>query len=71
MAPDPLRLALFALIALAPAGLAILLAHSVRQGAGLASETLRARQLAEALVAPTALAAQQTGEVLNALRNAC
>ena len=67
--PDPLRLALFALIALAPAGLAILLAHAVRQGAGLASETRRARQLAEALVAPTALAAQQTGQVLNALRN--
>jgi hypothetical protein len=69
VSPDPLRLAIFALIALAPAGLAILLAHSVRQGAGLASETLRARQLAEALVAPTALAAQQTGQVLNALRN--
>ncbi|MGV3579307.1 tipN [Brevundimonas sp.] len=69
VAPDPLRLAIFALIALAPAGLAILLAHAVRQGAGLASETQRARQLAEALVAPTALAAQQTGQVLNALRN--
>ncbi|WGM31619.1 tipN [Brevundimonas sp. NIBR11] len=66
---DPLRLAIYALIALAPAGLAILLAHAVRQGAGLASETQRARQLAEALVAPTALAAQQTGHVLNALRN--
>lgn len=67
--PDPLRLAIYALIALAPAGLAILLAHAVRQGAGLASETQRARQLAEALVAPTALAAQQTGHVLSALRN--
>jgi len=66
---DPLRLAIYALIALAPAGLAILLAHAVRQGAGLASETRRARELAEALVAPTALAAQQTGQVLNALRN--
>ncbi|MDQ1153816.1 tipN [Brevundimonas sp. SORGH_AS_0993] len=65
---DPLRLALYALIALAPAGLAILLAHAVRQGAGLAAETRRARQLAEALVAPTALAAQQTGEVLQSLR---
>ena len=69
VSPDPLRLAIFALIALAPAGLAILLAHAVRQGAGLASETKRARELAEALVAPTALAAQQTGHVLNALRN--
>lgn len=66
---DPLRLALYALIALAPAGLAIMLAHAIRQGAGLAAETVRARALAEALVAPTALAAQQTGQVLLTLRN--
>ncbi|KPF83298.1 tipN [Brevundimonas sp. AAP58] len=66
---DPLRLALYALIALAPAGLAVMLAHAVRQGAGLAAETRRARDLSEALVAPTALAAQQTGEVLATLRN--
>jgi hypothetical protein len=66
---DPLRLAIYALMALAPAGLAIMLAHAVRQGAGLASETRRARQMAEALVAPTALAAQQTGHVLSALRS--
>jgi len=66
---EPLRLAVYALIALAPAGMAIMLAHAVRQGAGLASETRRARELAEALVAPTALAAQQTGEVLYSLRN--
>ncbi|WP_336978028.1 tipN [Brevundimonas nasdae] len=65
---DPLRIAIYALIALAPAGLAIMLAHAVRQGVGLAAETRRARQLAEALVAPTALAAQQTGEVLQSLR---
>ena len=66
--PDPLALAVYALIALAPAGLAIMLAHAVRQGAGLAAETRRARELSQALVAPTALAAQQTGEVLNTLR---
>ncbi len=66
---EPLRLAVYALIALAPVGLAILLAHAVRQGAGLAAETRRARELAEALVAPTALAAQQTGTVLQSLRN--
>ena len=65
---EPLRLALYALIALAPAGLAIMLAHAVRQGAGLAAETRRARDLSEALIAPTALAAQQTGEVLQSLR---
>lgn len=66
---DPLRMAIYALLALAPVGLAILLAHAVRQGAGLAAETRRARGLAEALVAPTALAAQQTGQVLQTLRN--
>ena len=66
---DPLRLAIYALMALAPAGLAILLAHAVRQGAGLAAETRRARDLAEALVAPTALAARQTGEVLQSLKS--
>jgi len=66
---EPLRLAVYALIALAPAGMAIMLAHAVRQGAGLAVETRRARELSEALVAPTALAAQQTGQVLHALRH--
>ena len=66
---EPLRLAVYAMIALAPAGLAIMLAHAVRQGAGLAAETRRARGLSEALIAPTALAAQQTGEVLQSLRN--
>ena len=66
---EPLRLAFFGLIALAPAGLAIMLAHAVRQGAGLATETRRAHDMAQALLAPTALAAQQTGDVLNTLRN--
>lgn len=66
---DPLRLAVYALIALAPAGMAIMMAHVVRQGAGLAAETRRARELSDALVAPTALAAQQTGVVLHSLRN--
>lgn len=66
---DPLRLAIYVLIALAPAGLAMLLAHTVRQGAALAAETRHARELSSALVAPTALAAQQTGEVLHSLRN--
>lgn len=66
---EPLRLAVYALIALAPAGMAIMLAHAVRQGAGLAAETRRARELSEALIAPTALAAQQTGAVLHSLRD--
>ncbi|WEK56676.1 MAG: tipN [Candidatus Brevundimonas phytovorans] len=68
VALEPLRLAVYALIALAPAGLAIMLAHAVRQGAQLATETRRARDMAEALVGPTALAAHQTGQVLTSLR---
>ncbi|AYG95726.1 tipN [Brevundimonas naejangsanensis] len=66
---DPLRLAVYALILLAPVGLSILLAHAVRQGAGLAQETRRAREMADALVGPTALAANQAGQVLNTLRD--
>ena len=65
---EPLRLAIYALIALAPTGLAIMLAHAVRQGSTIAAETRRARELAQALVAPTALAAQQAGDVLSTLR---
>nr|WP_313429314.1 tipN [Brevundimonas diminuta] len=65
---DPLRLAVYALILLAPVGLSVLLAHAVRQGAGLAQETKRAREMADALVGPTALAANQAGHVLNTLR---
>lgn len=65
---DPLRIAVYLLIALAPVGLALMLAHVVRQGAGLAAESRRARELSDALVAPTALAAQQTGQVLQTLR---
>lgn len=66
---EPLRLAVYALIAFAPAGMAIMLAHAVRQGSGLVIETRRARELSDALMAPTALAARQTGDVLHALRN--
>lgn len=65
---DPLQIAVYGLLALAPAGLAILLAQSVRQGAHLAAETRRARALADAMIAPTALAAEQAGAVVTALR---
>ncbi|MFT4955276.1 MAG: hypothetical protein ACI8U3_001664 [Brevundimonas sp.] len=65
---DPLQIAIYALLALAPAGLAILLAQAVRQGAYLAAETRRARALADAMVAPTAHAAEQAGGMVTALR---
>ena len=65
---DPLRIAVYLLILLAPVGLFILLAHAIRQGAGLAHETRRAREMADAMVGPTAMAADQAGHVLNTLR---
>lgn len=66
---EPLRIALFSLIALAPAGLAFMLAHAVKQGGRLADETQRSRAMSDALLAPTALAARQTGTVLANLRD--
>lgn len=66
---QPFRLALYALIALAPAGLIFMLAEAVRQGGRLAEETRRSRETTDALVSPTALAAHQTGIVLSSLRS--
>lgn len=66
--PEVIRLAVYVLVALAPAGLAMLLAQALSQGARLSQETRRARDLADALLAPTSLAAQQTGQVLQSLR---
>lgn len=65
---EPLRLAFYILVALAPAGLAFLLARAAHQSRLIAAETRRARGLSEALLAPTALAAHQTGEVLVGLK---
>lgn len=65
---EPLEIAIYALLALAPAGLAILLAQAIRQGGRLAVETHRARALADAMIAPTALAAEQAGGLVTALR---
>ncbi|MCC4292832.1 tipN [Brevundimonas aurantiaca] len=65
---DPLRIAVYALLALAPASLTLVLANAILQGAGLAAETRRARRMAESLVAPTAFAADQAGQVLTSLR---
>ena len=61
---EPLRLAFYILVALAPAGLAFLLARAVHQSRLIAAETRRARGLSEALLAPPALAAHKPGEVL-------
>ena len=66
---EPFRLAVYALIALAPVGLALQLARALTDSARLAAETRRAHDLSQALLAPTALAAQEAGGVLNLLRH--
>lgn len=66
---EPLRVALFSLIAIAPAGLAFMLAHALGQGGRLADETRRSREISDALLGPTALAAHHAGSVLSNLRN--
>ncbi|MBB5746238.1 tipN [Brevundimonas variabilis] len=66
---EPLRLALFALVALGPSGLIFMLAHTAGQGGKLAAETRRAREMSDALLGPTAMAARQAGTVLSGLRD--
>ncbi|WP_461343813.1 tipN [Brevundimonas sp. GN22] len=65
---EPIRIAVYALIAVAPVGLAFLLAHALRLGSALAYESNRARELADALVAPTLYGAQQTSGIVASLR---
>ena len=65
---DPVRIAVYVLIALAPVGLAFLLAHALRLGSALAHESKRARELADAMVAPTLYGAQQTSDIVSSLR---
>ena len=55
-------------LAALPALFILLAAAAVRQGASLASETRRARALADDLAIPAALAADQTGGAMDAMR---
>lgn len=54
---EPVTVALLVLMAVAPAGLMMVTAQLVRQASRLAAESGRARGMADALLAPTALAA--------------
>ncbi|WP_297799733.1 tipN [uncultured Brevundimonas sp.] len=65
---EPIRIAVYALIAIAPAGLFFMLAHSLRLGGMLAQENRRARELADAMVAPTVYGAEQTSSIVQSLR---
>src|SRR5207244_7028673 len=62
------NLALLALVVVGPAGLMFVAASLARQGARLAAETTRAHALAEAMVAPAAMASEQATLVVRAMR---
>lgn len=66
---DPTNASLLALIALAPAGLLLVIAHMMRQAAALAAEARRARTMADSLGLPTGIAVQESGQVLLGLRS--
>jgi hypothetical protein len=65
---DPLTIAAFVLLALAPAGLLVTAAQLLRQSARLAAETRRAHALSESLVAPAALASNRTAAIVKDIR---
>ncbi|HRH20438.1 MAG TPA: tipN [Brevundimonas sp.] len=66
---DPTTAALIVLVALAPAGLALMVASLMRQSAALAAEVRRARGLADNLGLPTGVAVQESGLALIGLRS--
>ena len=66
---EPVSIALLSLIALAPAGLVLVVAHLMRQAAALAGEARRARDMVDALVLPTGVAVRESGQVLIGLRS--
>ena len=64
----PLTVIFLALLAVAPMGLILAGAYVVSQARSLAAEARRARRLTNELIGPTALAAAQTGAVVEAMR---
>ncbi len=64
----PFRLVLMALFALFPVGMVMASAFLLRNAAALARQAQRTAALADALVAPAASAAQQTGALVETLR---
>ncbi len=64
----PLTVIFLTLLAIAPMGLILAGAYVVSQARTLAAEARRARRLTDELIGPTALAAAQTGAVVEAMR---
>ncbi|HTK34605.1 MAG TPA: polar localization protein TipN [Caulobacteraceae bacterium] len=66
---SPLQWVVIGLLAVLPASFMILSAFALRQGARLALETRRARAMADEMAIPAALAADQTGGAMEAMRH--
>lgn len=66
---DAFALAVFALLAIGPAGFVWGAAYMIRQGQKLAYETRRAKAMAEEMLAPAMLAAARAGHVAQGVRD--
>ena len=64
----PFQTAVFVVFAIAPIGFIWIAAYCVRQGARLAGEVVRTKTMAEDLLEPAAIAATQTGSVVEGIR---
>jgi hypothetical protein len=64
----PFRIVVLAFLALFPAGLIFASAFALRNAAALSRQASRTAALADALLAPAAAAAHQTGDLVDALR---
>lgn len=65
---DPLALGLFAVLAIGPAALVFVAAYALVQGRKLAAEVRRARENTSRLLGPAAMAAAETGSVIESVR---
>lgn len=65
---DPLALGLFAVLAIGPAALVFVGAYALVQGRRLAAEVRRARDTTSRLLGPAAMAAAETGSVIESVR---
>lgn len=65
---DPLALGLFAVLAIGPAALVFVGAYALVQGRKLSAEVRRARETTARLLGPAAMAAAETGSVIESVR---
>ncbi len=65
---EPFQIAIVAALAILPFSFMLLAAHAIRQGSRLAAATRGAREMAQDLAIPAALAADQVGGAMAAMR---